>query len=122
MSGYLRGGVLTRMRSVAVASMGDTCQVVRDTLTEDGAGGQTTAPATIAAVRCGVRSVGSGNERELADKLGWTVAYAIRLPLGTDVTPADKLVVSGRTFEIGGILKNGATATAMTAICQEQSP
>jgi SPP1 family predicted phage head-tail adaptor len=113
---------LTGMRAIAEASMRDTCAVVRDTSTADTGGGITTTADTVAVTRCGLSAVSSSAERAVADRMGWTVAYSIRLPFGTDVTPSDRLVVDGRTYEIGGILTNDRTATAKIAVCQEVSP
>ena len=120
MSGWLTG--VADMRAAADGSMADTCEVVRDTLVTDSSGGSTTTPATVATCPCGRHAVGSGPERAMADRLGWTVAEAIRLPLTVDVTPSDRIVSDGRTFEVGAILENGAYATAKIAVCQELNP
>jgi len=64
-------------------------------------------------------------ERIIADRLGWTVAYAFDLPLDTLAQPQDRLEVDDvgtvRVFHIGGVIREGALALVATAIVEERS-
>jgi hypothetical protein len=82
-----------------------------------------TLPATDAVVEIGACAlIGSGlqpNERVIADRLGWTVSYAVTMPYDTLIEPADRIRVNGRIFEVGGVSKEGQWGIEATAIVQE---
>lgn len=61
------------------------------------------------------------SERIVADRLGWSAPYAIDLPVTADAVPDDQLVVAGRTFHIGGVVREGELAMLATAVCEERS-
>lgn len=108
-------------RATAEATMADTCTFERDAAIYDNEGGLVATSGTVSTSRCGLHAVSGGAEQATADRLGWTAAYAVRLPLAIVVQPADRLVINGRTFEVGAVLANGVQATAQTVICQEHS-
>lgn len=108
-------------QAVAEASMADVCEVLGSTAVEDTSGGLTQTPAVLATTVCGVQAVSGGAEQVVADRLAWSAAYSIRLPVATVVTPANQLRVNGtRTYQIGAILDRGAQATAKIAVCRER--
>jgi hypothetical protein len=64
----------------------------------------------------------NASEQAVADRLGWTMAYAIDLADDVDVTPADRIILDGhRRFEIGGFLDLGHGSTQKTLIVREVS-
>ncbi len=110
---------VAQARTDATLAMPDTCAIQRVTRTRDGAGGSTTATATVASVPCRLRPAGGGDERTIADALQWIVAYTVSVPWGTDLAPADTLLIAGRTFQIGGALKGGTYSKDFRAVCKE---
>jgi hypothetical protein len=58
-------------------------------------------------------------EQEMARRLGWSAAYTVDLPIDTSLTPTDTLIVNGRTFQVGGVLKGGKQGLFATAVVQE---
>lgn len=103
--------------------MVDTCEILAGTQTQDSGGGISGGASVSATTVCAVRDVVGGPEQAVADRLGWSVAYAVRLPAATVVTPANTLRInSARVFNIGAILDRGTQATAKIAVCQETNP
>jgi hypothetical protein len=101
-------------------AMPDSYAIVRDTPVDDNAGGRTTTEQTVGVGDCRVRALTGGAERAVADRLGWSMAYAVDLPYDASLTPADRLLVNGtRTMEIGGIVDIGEWSMTRVAICQE---
>jgi len=110
---------VAQARTDATMAMPDSCAIQRGARTRDGAGGSTTATATVATVPCRLRPAGGGDERTIADALQWVVAYTVSLPWGTGLIPTDTLLIAGRTFQIGGVLKGGAYSKDYRAVCKE---
>lgn len=105
--------------------MADTAResfVVERDLWPQGSGRKPT-PTPIASGFCQLRLTGANaSEQSVADRLGWTMAYAIDLADDVDVTPADRMILDGhRRFEIGGILDLGHGSTQQTLIVREVS-
>lgn len=99
----------------------DTYDVVAATPTPDGAGGFTTVASVVESGLCFLQPAGrQGVERATADKLGWSSAYAIDLPLTTVCTPAHTLTVNGRALEVGEVLRGGNFAYKAVAVVREQ--
>lgn len=99
--------------------MPDTFSLLRDTHTPGEAGGTTVTTVTSASGSCRLRAAGAGKEMAIADQRGYQTPQAVDLSPDVDVTPQDRIVISSRTFEIGGISKAGAWATKQTLIVQE---
>lgn len=103
----------------------DDYQVRRETVTSDNAGGTTSTVATVETSRGRLRRGGAGGgltgaEQEVAARLGWASFYALDMPAGTVLTPADRLLVNAaRTFEVGEVLKDGRLGLYATAILRE---
>jgi hypothetical protein len=101
----------------------DSCELLRSTWVDDGAGGGTTAESVVATSPC--RLLGTQlrpTEQAVAARLQWAVAYAIQLPYDTTATPADRLRVNaGREFEVGGVVVDGRLGMFANAVCREVS-
>ncbi len=92
---------LAAMREEVEASLPDTAQVQRRTLTPDGAGGFGESWQTVATVACRVAPSGrSPDEQVIAERLTTTSVWTLTLPADTDVRPTDRIVVGARTFEV----------------------
>lgn len=116
----LRPSHVARLRQlVETRAMPDSCAVTRDVMTSDGFGGFTRAPATVATVPCRLRPAGQGAEQVIADRAGFQQPYAVELPTSVDARPGDRLVIAGRAFEIGGVVRAGAWSLITTAVAQE---
>lgn len=105
--------------------MADTAResfVVERDLWPQGSGRKPT-PTPIASGFCQLRLTGANaSEQAVADRLGWTLSYAIDLDDVTNVTPSDRLVLnSTRKFEIGGVIDLGHGSTQKTLIVREVS-
>ena len=91
---------LARLRRVAVVNMTETALVKRLTRVSDGMGGSTESWSTAGAVACRRASSPTAAEVELAGRLGVARPLVVRLPAGTDVSEADRLVIAGETVEV----------------------
>lgn len=99
----------------------DTYEVIEATETPDGAGGFTTVDTVIESGLCR-RKVGTvrGQERVVADKLGFTSPVVLNLPQETLLTPAHTVTVNGRSLQVGEVQHgDGAFDYQTVAICQE---
>lgn len=110
---------LDALRATLNESLPETAQVQRVTRTSDGLGGYTEAWAAIATVAC--RVAPSGNtpaEQVVAERIQDRVLWTLTLPAGTDVTPADRIAVGSRTFEVIGVLapRSFELATRVAAV------
>lgn len=94
-----------------------TIQRYTETVSGDGT---TQAWATLATVSCRVSRIGQGGSEGLGAS-GGTQAVGqrrIKLPAETDVTPKDRIVVDGVTYEVLDVPKIDFE-TERTAICRE---
>jgi hypothetical protein len=105
---------------VEVKAMPDTFELRRDADVSDSAGGYTTTETTVAAGDCRLRAQNlQPSERDIATRLGWSMAYAVDLPYDVPVTPEDRLIVNGRTMEVGGVVDAGVWSMTRVAIARE---
>jgi head-tail adaptor len=110
---------LTAMRGTLTASLPDTAQVKRKTLTPDGAGGYTEAWSTVATVACRVAPFDRyPREQVVGERLMTMSLWTVTLPALTDVQPADRLVVGTRTFEVMEVVAR-SFETARRVVCSE---
>lgn len=97
---------MASLRTLASRALPETVAVLRNTPVADGYGGQTDVWAEYATVQGRVSLTGQRpDERAIADKVQAAVTYTLSLPAGTDVEPRDRLGLSGRVFEVVGVLK-----------------
>jgi hypothetical protein len=121
----LSPSLIDKLRLLRVRlAMPDTFEVRGPgTPVSDNAGGSTSTPVIVASGPCYVRALQGGDEQAVADRLGYTAAYAVDLPIELVVSTTDDLVINGRTVEIGGIVNRAGIArwsTVQTAICREE--
>ncbi len=98
----------------------DAFTLISDSSSDDTAGGFTdTGDVVMASGFCKLRSAGSGSERSVAEKLGWQHPYVVDLPVTVIVNPAWRIMIQGRTFEIGGIVKAGNWGVQQSLVVKE---
>lgn len=96
---------LAGMRDTLTSSLPDSCTLILDTPTPDGAGGSTTAPVDIATVACRVsplRLTRSSKEAEIvqAGRVTEESLWTITLEHGTSIDPRYRISNAGREFEV----------------------
>ena len=119
----LTAAELAEMRSLQNEAMASTCVVMRAALASDGMGGSTDTWVAAGTVSCRVmpasqRGQSTGREQVTADRITEIVTWVVPLPHDTDVVTKDRIVESGRTFEV--VLVNAAKeVTALRVGCIE---
>lgn len=110
---------LAAMRATVEASLPDTAQVQRRTLTPDNAGGHVETWSTLVTVPCRIAPAGrSPDERVIAERLTTTTLFTVTLPAFSDVRANDRLVVGSRTFDVLGVLAS-SNELSRRALCEE---
>lgn len=113
---------LCAIKAETEASLSDTCTVLRSTETRGDAGGVVQTWATITTLDCRVRSGGvqgtGAREQLMAARLTPIAVFTVFVPVGSDVLARDRLVWSGRTFEVHGVM-GGSNAMALACVCTE---
>jgi head-tail adaptor len=113
-------GVFGALRRVVDDTSPDVARIQRATTTADGMGGRS-APVwlTIASVACRVAwSLGDSPwERVLAEQVTGGVPVTITVPTGTDVTPADRILVGSDTFQVIGVAPPRSYEVRRRVIC-----
>ena len=121
---------IAQLQGVAELAVHDDYRVLRKpaTVTKDAMGNRTNATATdfdvIEAGRGRLRREGlQPNERVIADRLSSSVALSFDLPLDTLANAKDllRLEADGRTFNIAGLIREGALGMVVTAVCEDRS-
>ena len=113
-------GLLPWLQSLAGEYRPDTCVIQRaaESVTS---GGVTQTWATLASgVSCRVSRIGQGGTEGLGAN-GATTAVGqrrIKLPAGQDVTPQDRIVTGGVTYEVADV-QSVSHEVETTAICRE---
>lgn len=112
---------LAEMRATQTETMSEACDILRKTLSADGAGGVRESEAVAATTVCRIGISGrSPQERMIAAQLGSVVVYTLAFPAPTDVRNADVISVGTRRFEVAGVLDGtDAMETARRAVCVE---
>jgi len=98
----------------------DPYLIERTVTVTDDAGDPTSTTSTVESGVCSLKPA-TGSERVQASQLQWVAAYTVRLPYDTLLTPDDDLVVAGRRYEVGAVMRGGEFAVSTTALCQETS-
>jgi hypothetical protein len=81
-----------------------TGSVLRVTGTSDGAGGRSTSWASIYSGPCRIAPAKKEvAETEQGDRLRDAMVFRISFPAGTDVTYADRVQISGRTYTVNAV-------------------
>lgn len=100
----LGSGRLTWMRGQAEQFQTDTAEIMRTTLVTNAAGGQTETETVVATVPCRLQEQRAasviGQERAEGGRVVAVTEWRAFLPAGTDVRPADRLLVNGTRYEV----------------------
>lgn len=95
---------LSYARGLLSPLLTDTAEVMRTTLVPNPDGGQTETEALIATVACRLQAQSSssaiGAERPEGGRVVAVTLWEAFLPAGTDVRPADVLLVNGVRYEV----------------------
>lgn len=109
-------GTLDTSRLLAVNALPDTCDVLGQTNTADGLGGQTRTWETIATgLRCRVADTAS-RYSDTPDRIAQTMPVVVYLPWGTEVIVGDRLETTRGTFTIRETHEN-SSALYVKALC-----
>lgn len=108
------------MAATRAATLTSTAQVVRLSRTQGISGGETVTRAAIATVACRRDPASPRSEKVIGAREAGVVAWDVHLPVGTDVTRADELVVDGRTLGVVAVIAP-AVPTEVLAVCVEVS-
>lgn len=114
-------GLLPGLRDLASQFRPDTCVIQRYTQVVTGDGTSQTW-ATLATVTCRVSRIGQGGTEGMSGS-GAVQAVGqrrVKLPPETDVTPKDRLLVDGVTYEVLDVQKI-SNEVERTVICREVS-
>ncbi len=104
MSSPLSATQLADMRATVAATFVESCDIQRVSApVSDGRGGRTGAPATVVTVACRIGPAASGGEIPVIERLQSSNGFMITMPAATDVRMGDRIVSSGRTFEVTGL-------------------
>lgn len=119
MTNLLEADELAGMKATQELNLPETVFVQELTETSDGAGGSSQAWNTTVTTTGRIAPLGnSGEEREIARRLGNVQAYVITLPVATVVDEQSELQISGRQFQINATLKR-SNQTALRLVCVE---
>lgn len=102
----------------------DVCEVLRTGAPVRQPSGEFAAAEYVVAtaVPCSLDEVAEkGEERVIADRLGWAKAYQLGVPYDLDVTPRDRvrMLDSGRVFEVGEAVKAGQLGIEQVLVLKE---
>ena len=114
---------LTQIRAQRSASLMATCRIDRATDTSDSSAGYTQSWPNGSTVACNLTTPSSlpAKSAGLIQILPEERGYIVALPYGTVITPADRIVSGGRTYEVIGVDKAGTFGVQVTAAVIELS-
>lgn len=100
---------LLLMQATMDDSLPDTCVLTFDTLTSDGAGGQTATPSAGTSIACRVSPLrltrSSANAETIeAGRVIEQSLWLVTMPYATTVAPEYRITHTGRTFEVVEVL------------------
>lgn len=102
MHALISTNVLEQLVTLDGSMMTDRASVIRDTMVDDGAGGQMATPVTVATkipCRIMVRRF-LPYETNVAEQLQNSINMEIRFPTGTQLQNTDRITIGTRTFEV----------------------
>lgn len=103
----------------------DRATIQRETLVPDGAGGQTSSWATLAAdVPCRLSPVGggevsTGSARRGGDRISDQTTNLITFEADTEITEADRILIGARTFDVTLVRVRGEWAMSLRVEARE---
>lgn len=117
----LSTAAISSMRATLNGSLPDECGVVRDIHASNGAGGQTSTPATVAIVACRVSPLTDtirNPELVAAERLVPTAPWIVTLPATTNVLETDRIFSAGREFEVAAVLAPRSWEIGRRLLCR----
>lgn len=112
----LTAAELLAMQDVEESVMSSTAVIERYTLTPDGMGGRTEAWAAVGTVSCDLWPVNQRGDRESVRNAAQPMSKAdwyITVPFNTTITAKDRIVISGRSFEVTFVPNKQSWSTAL---------
>jgi hypothetical protein len=91
---------LSTMRSCVSGNFPSTAIVSRPTTVKDARGGATTSYSNVATLACRIEEDKAPIEAVNGEQLHATSSYRVYFPVGTDVRPADKLIIGSLTLQV----------------------
>ncbi len=104
---------------VAAAACDTSCIVKRPVLTPDGRLTNTVTYSTITTVKVGMKQPTSAQCALFAQKIGNSVAWQVKFPVGTDVLSGDHLVIGSNTLVVEADLSPQSYSTLNTYLAVE---
>lgn len=98
----LSDATLDACRNTLHESFPDECNIIHVALASDGAGGQTETVTSTGPVPCRITplGLGSGAERETAERFTGVSLWILTVPHDTVLTVRDRVVCDGITYEV----------------------
>lgn len=89
-------------QEMAAPSLLDTATIQRASRASDGQGGSTvTYPTHLTNVPCSVSMIGNAaDESQVGEATRAVASYLVRVPVGTDVGSADRVLIGSDTYEV----------------------
>lgn len=109
------------MRTTLEASLPDECGIVRDIHTSNGAGGQSSTPATVAIVACRVSPLTDtirNPEIAAAERVIPTAPWIVTVPAETDVRETDRIFHAGDELEVAAVLGPRSWEIGRRVVCR----
>lgn len=119
---YLSTAQLTQIRSQRSSSLQSSCRLDLASNVSDSSGGYTNSWASGSTVACGITTPTSqaASDSGMVAVIGEERGVVIALPYGTTITPADRIVSGGVTYEVIHVDNPGSFGVQVTAYCVER--
>lgn len=112
----LSANELSELRSVAVGALSETCVIQRRTKVRNGIDYSFDWADIATDVPCRMSPQGEvGSEFEQAGSVAGSNDLVLRLPYGTDITSADRVLIEGVVYDVTRVLVR-SQATVTTAL------
>jgi len=119
---YVSTAQMTQVRAQRAASLQSSCVIYTASDVTDTSGGYTNSWASGSTVACGITTptTQAASDPGMVPVIGDERGVVIALPHGTGITPADRLVSGGITYEIVHVDKPGSFGVQVTCYCVER--
>jgi head-tail adaptor len=122
-TGLLSAAELASIRAdVEAAALSLPCQIQHKTLVRDAYGQATETWSTVATVNAGMTEPSGTHLQNYAYLIEALAAWLVRLPVGTDVTAQDHLIINGETLVVQVVLAPRSYQTLLSVIATELKP
>ena len=97
-----RAAELAALRASLLSGLQDTCSVLRNTLTPNGAGGEASSWGVVfSGLACHLESeMRRGFESSLGDMQEFITKFRLHLPAETDIRPGDRVLHASVTYDV----------------------